>query len=60
MVSSAEGASAPPQSPERMILQAAASVQPRSSHDSGGVPVSGDVPDVADGAQPIRPPGRES
>ena len=38
MVSSAEGASAPPQSPERMILQAAASVQPCPSHDSGGVP----------------------
>ena len=38
MVSPAEGASAPPQSPERMILQAAASVQPCPSHDSGGVP----------------------
>ena len=47
MVSFAEGASAPPQSPERMILQAAAFVQPYPSHDSGGVPVSGDVPDVS-------------
>ena len=38
MVLSAEGTSAPPQSPERMILQAAAFVQPCPSHDSGDVP----------------------
>ena len=53
MVFSAEGASAPPQSPELMILQAAASIA-RLRRRSGDVPVSGDVPDVADGVQPIR------
>ena len=64
MVLSAEGASAPPQSPERMILQAAAFVQPCPSHVSVArlrrrARVRR-VPDVADGVQPIRPPGRES